>query len=215
MAKRDFYEILGVSRDADADTLKKAYRAIAMRDHPDRNPDDAEAEERFKEASEAYAVLSDPEKRQAYDRFGHAGVGAGGPGGGFQDFRRSRQLSPTSSTICSGDLFGGRRAGGGGRRRGRGQRGADLRYNLEIALSDVLEGLEPSIQIPKMRPCETCEGSGAQPGTQPEICGRCRGAGQVVLQQGFFRVSRPCDACAGAGEIIRDRCGDCRGQGPH
>ncbi|MEM7412276.1 MAG: molecular chaperone DnaJ [Myxococcota bacterium] len=211
MSKRDFYEILGVSRDADADALKKAYRAIAMRDHPDRNPDDPAAEERFKEASEAYAVLSDPEKRQAYDRFGHAGVGAGGPGaGGFQDFGDLGNFTDLFDDLF-GDLFGGRRPGG--RRRGRGQRGADLRYNLEIELADVLAGLEPSIQIPKMRPCDTCEGSGARPGTSPETCDRCRGAGQVVLQQGFFRVSRPCDACAGAGEIIRDRCGDCRGQG--
>jgi molecular chaperone DnaJ len=209
--RRDYYEILGVPRDVDADALKKAYRAIAMRDHPDRNPDDPAAEDRFKEASEAYAVLSQPEKRRAYDRFGHAGVGAGHPGGGFQDFGDLGNFTDIFDDLF-GDLFGGRR-GGGGRRRGRGQRGADLRYNLEIDLKDVLEGLESTIKIPKMRPCETCNGSGARAGTSPEICGRCRGAGQVVLQQGFFRVSRPCEECAGSGEIVRERCDDCRGQG--
>jgi molecular chaperone DnaJ len=211
LAKRDYYEILGVPRDADPETLKKAYRAMAMRDHPDRNPGDASAEERFKEASEAYSILSEPEKRRAYDRFGHAGVGAGAPGGGgFQDFGDLGNFTDIFDDLF-GDLFGGRRAGG--RRRGRGQRGADLRYNLEIDLHDVLEGLESTIKIPKMRPCETCSGSGARPGTSPETCGRCRGAGQVVLQQGFFRVSRPCEECAGTGEIVRERCDDCRGQG--
>jgi molecular chaperone DnaJ len=207
LAKRDYYEILGVPRDVDAESLKKAYRTVAMRDHPDRNPEDVAAEERFKEASEAYAVLSDPEKRRAYDRFGHAGVGAGQPG--FQDFGDLGGFSDLFDDLF-GELFGGRR---GGRRRQRGQRGADLRYNLEIELADVLTGLEPQIKIPKMRVCETCSGSGARAGTQPETCGRCRGSGQVVLQQGFFRVSRPCDACAGTGEIVRERCDDCRGQG--
>jgi molecular chaperone DnaJ len=206
LAKRDYYEILGVPRDANEDSLKKAYRAIAMRDHPDRNPDDAKAEERFKEASEAYAILSDPEKRRAYDRFGHAGVGAGAPGGGFQDFG-----DLGSFTDLFDDLFGGRRAGG--RRRGRGHRGADLRYNLQLELADVREGFESTIKIPKMRPCGTCQGSGVRPGHQPETCGQCRGSGQMVLQQGFFRVSRPCDVCAGTGEIVRERCSDCRGQG--
>ncbi len=212
MARRDYYEILGVSRDADTDALKKAYRQIALEHHPDRNPDNPQAEERFKEASEAYAILSDPEKRRAYDRFGHAGVGAGAPGGGFQDFGDLGNFGDLFEDLF-GDLFGGGRGRGGRRRRTRGQRGADLRYNLEIELSDVLEGLEPKIKIPKMRPCKTCEGSGARQGTQPETCGQCRGTGQMVLQQGFFRVSRPCDACGGVGEIVRDRCPDCRGQG--
>lgn len=215
MAKRDYYEILGVPRDADDEALKKAYRAIAMRDHPDRNPDDAAAEERFKEASEAYAVLADAAKRQAYDRFGHAGVGAGGPGagpGGFQDFGDLGNFTDVFEDLF-GDLFGSGGRRGGRRSRGRGQRGADLRYNLEIDLKDVLDGLEPQIKIPKMRPCGTCEGSGMPPGSTPEVCGRCRGAGQVVMQQGFFRVSRPCDECAGAGEIARERCDECRGQG--
>jgi molecular chaperone DnaJ len=210
LAKRDYYEILGVPRDADDAALKKAYRSIAMRDHPDRNPGDTAAEERFKQASEAYAILSDAEKRQAYDRFGHAGVGAGGPGGGFQDFGDLGNFTDLFDDLF-GDLFGGRRAGA--RRRGRGQRGADLRYNLEIELSDVLVGFDSPIKIPKMRICATCDGSGARPGTSAEMCGGCRGSGQVVLQQGFFRVSRPCDACGGAGEIVRERCSDCRGQG--
>jgi len=216
LAKRDYYEILGVSRGADAEALKKAYRAVAMRDHPDRNPDDPDAEERFKEASEAYAVLSDSEKRQAYDRFGHAGVSGGGAPGGFQDFGDLGGFTDVFEDLF-GDLFGGgRRAGGrraGGRRRGRGQRGADLRYNLELDLADVVEGLEPQIRIPKMRACEQCGGSGAPPGTSPEICGACGGDGQVFLQQGFFRVSRPCDSCGGAGEVLRERCEGCRGQG--
>ncbi|MDH3519116.1 MAG: molecular chaperone DnaJ [Myxococcales bacterium] len=210
MAKRDYYEILGVPRDADAAALKTAYRAIAMRDHPDRNPGDAAAEERFKDASEAYAILSDTEKRRAYDRFGHAGVGGGAPGG-FQDFGDLGGFTDLFDDLF-GDLFGGAHRAGG-RRRSRGQRGADLRYNLEIGLADVLEGFESKIKIPKMRVCKTCDGSGARPGTSPETCGTCRGVGQVVLQQGFFRVSRPCDACAGAGETVRDRCADCRGQG--
>jgi molecular chaperone DnaJ len=210
VAKRDYYEILGVSRDVDEATLKKAYRRIALENHPDRNPDDPSAEERFKEASEAYAVLSDAEKRRAYDRFGHEGVGMGGGPGGFHDFGDLGNFTDLFNDLF-GDLFGGPRAGR--RRAGRGQRGADLRYNLEIELSDVLEGTEAAIQIPKMRVCGTCQGSGARPGTRPETCSRCHGAGQVVLQQGFFRISRPCDACAGAGEIVRERCGDCRGAG--
>jgi molecular chaperone DnaJ len=210
LAKRDYYEVLGVQRDVDPESLKKAYRALAMRDHPDRNPDDPAAEERFKEASEAYAILSDPDKRRSYDRFGHAGVGAGAPGG-FQDFGDLGSFTELFEDLF-GDLFGGGRRAGG-RRRGRGQRGADLRYNLEIELTDVVSGLEQQLSIPKMRPCKTCEGSGARAGTSPETCKACRGSGQVVMQQGFFRVSTPCQVCAGTGEIVRERCPDCRGQG--
>ncbi len=208
MAKRDYYEVLGVSRDATEPDLKAAYRAIALRDHPDRNPGDAQAEERFKEASEAYAVLADPQKRRAYDQFGFSGVGAGAPGG-FQDFGDLGNFGDLFNDLF-GDIFGGRR---GGQRRGRGQRGADLRYNLEIELGDVLEGAQAQIQIPKMRPCASCDGSGALAGTSPETCGRCHGSGQVVMQQGFFRISRPCDACMGAGEVVRERCRECRGAG--
>jgi molecular chaperone DnaJ len=206
LAKRDYYEVLGVRRDADEAELKKAYRRLALQYHPDRNPDNPQAEERFKEASEAYAVLSEPDKRRAYDRFGFEGLGATGTSdfgdlGGFTDLFND----------LFGDLFGGR--AGGGRRRGRGQRGADLRYNLEIELSQVVTGFEAKLSIPKMRPCQTCEGTGLRPGTQPERCTRCRGTGQVVFQQGFFRISRPCDACGGEGEVVRERCPDCRGAG--
>jgi molecular chaperone DnaJ len=211
LAGRDYYEILGVSRDVDAAELKKAYRAKALADHPDRNPGDDAAEERFKEASEAYSILSDSEKRAAYDRFGFAGAGAGG-GPGFQDFGDTGNFSDVFNDLF-GDLFGGGGRGGRGQRQGRGQRGSDLRYNLEISLEDANAGLQASIKIPKMRPCKTCEGSGAQAGTQAKTCSQCHGSGQVILQQGFFRVSRPCDVCQGAGEVIQHRCKDCRGQG--
>ncbi len=207
MAKRDYYGVLGVSRDVGPDELKRAYRQLALQHHPDRNPDDAAAEERFKEASEAYAVLSDAEKRRAYDRFGFAGVGAeSGAPGGFGDLGGFGEVF----NDLFGDLFGAQR---GGRRRGRGQRGADLRYNLEIGLEDVLEGLDAKLKIPKMRPCGACEGSGARPGSHPERCGTCNGTGQMFLQQGFFRISRPCDTCNGAGEVVRHRCVECRGAG--
>ena len=208
MPKRDYYDVLGVSRSADEAEFKQAYRRLALQYHPDRNPDDPEAEERFKEASEAYAVLSDAEKRRTYDRFGFEGVGAGGMPGGFPDFGDLGNFTDLFNDLF-GDLFGGR----AGRGRGRGQRGADLRYNLEIELGDVLTGIESQIKIPKTRTCNTCGGNGARAGTQPERCDRCGGTGQVVLQQGFFRISRPCDACRGAGEIVRERCRDCRGSG--
>ncbi len=206
MARRDYYEVLSVARDADGAELKKAYRARALEDHPDRNPGDEAAEERFKEASEAYAVLSDPETRQAYDRFGFAGAGGQG---GFQDFGDLGNFSDLFGDLF-GDMFGGSR---GGQRRQRGQRGADLRYNLEVELSDVIKGLQAQIQIPKMRPCGSCEGSGARAGTSPETCPQCHGSGQMILQQGFFRISRPCDGCSGSGQIVRERCADCRGAG--
>ncbi|MCS5635823.1 MAG: molecular chaperone DnaJ [Myxococcota bacterium] len=205
MSKRDFYEVLGVESGAGEAELKSAYRRQALEHHPDRNPGDAVAEEKFKELSEAYAVLSDPEKRARYDRFGHAGLGGGGGAGDFGDFGGFGDLF--------NDLFGDIFAGGGGGRRGRGQRGADLRYNLQIDLNDVLKGISSSIEIPKMRACDPCGGSGAAPGSSPERCPRCQGAGQVVFQQGFFRVNRPCDACAGAGETIRNPCRRCRGAG--
>ena len=211
MAQRDYYEVLGVPRDVSPDELKKAYRRTALENHPDRNPGDEASEERFKAASEAYAVLSDDEKRRSYDRFGFDGVGAAGGGHpGAQGFGDLGNFTDLFSDLF-GDLFAGQ--AGGRRQAGRGQRGADLRYNLEIELADVVEGLEASIEIPKTRRCGTCSGSGARPGTQPESCSRCGGMGQVVFQQGFFRVSRPCDVCAGAGEIVRDRCSDCSGAG--
>ncbi len=209
MARRDYYEVLGVPRHADAGALKAAYRRLALQYHPDRNPDDPSAEERFKEASEAYAVLSDPEKRRSYDRFGFQGLGGAGPGG-FPDFGDLGGFGDLFNDLF-GDIFGGR--AGGRRHRGRGQRGADLRYNLEVELADVLTGVEPTLDLPKMRPCATCSGSGARPGSGPTLCDRCRGTGQVIFQQGFFRISRPCDACGGAGEVVRDRCSACRGSG--
>lgn len=204
MSKRDYYEILGVTKQITEVELKKAYRALAMQHHPDRNPDNPEAEEKFKQLSEAYAVLSDPQKRNTYDQFGHAGLAGAG---GAPDFGDLGGFADIFGDLF-GDIFGGSRGG-----RGRGQRGADLRYNLEIDINDVLNGTEPRLEIPKMRVCETCEGSGARPGTSASTCGRCNGRGQLVFQQGFFRVNRPCDACGGAGEVIKDHCRDCRGAG--
>lgn len=211
LSKRDFYEILGVDRGVSEGDLKKAYRKLALECHPDRNPDDAEAEERFKEVSEAYAVLADSEKRARYDRFGHAGMGGAGGGQPGADFGDLGNFGDLFSDLF-GDIFGA--AGGrAGSRHGRGQRGADLRYNLSIDLMDVLDGCEPSIRIPKMNRCDSCSGSGAAEGSKPARCGRCGGVGQLAFQQGFFRVNRACDACGGAGEVITNPCSNCRGAG--
>lgn len=204
MSKRDYYEVLGVTRQASEGELKKVYRQLAMEHHPDRNPGNPAAEDRFKELSEAYAVLSDPQKRSTYDQFGHAGLAGAGAASDFDDLGGFADVF--------GDLFGDIFGGGRGSR-GRGQRGADLRYNLDIDFKDVLNGSAPSLQIPKMKTCGTCDGSGARPGTSKSRCGRCNGRGQLVFQQGFFRVNRPCDACGGAGEVIREHCPDCRGAG--
>ncbi len=205
MSKRDYYEVLGVPRTATPDELKKSYRKLALQFHPDRNPDDPEAEEKFKEASEAYAVLSEPDKRRRYDQFGHQGVG--GAAGGFgPDMQGFGDLF----NDLFGDLFGAR---AGGRRSGRGQRGADLRYTHEIDLADVLTGEEASLELPRMLRCETCAGSGAKPGTRPERCARCGGSGQAVFQQGLFRISRPCETCRGEGSVVREPCAKCRGSG--
>jgi len=177
LAKRDYYEVLGVDRGASGDVLKKAYRKLALQYHPDRNPDDPAAEEHFKQVSEAYAVLSDPQKRQAYDRFGHQGVGMGGPGHGAPDFGDLGSFTDLFNDLF-GDIFGARGGPGGARRGGRGQRGADLRYNLEIELPDVLDGSDAKLTLPKMRPCGTCDGSGARPGTSRESCSRCTARGR-------------------------------------
>ncbi len=202
MSRRDYYEILGVSRDAGESDLKSAYRKLALQNHPDRNPGDHAAEERFKEAAEAYSVLSDQEKRERYDRFGHAGVsGAGAESGfggeGFGDF----------SDIL-GDFFGFR-----GARRGGPERGADLQFQLEITFEQSFEGAETTIQIPREEACETCTGSGAAPGTKPETCPQCGGRGQLRYQQGFLVVARPCGQCRGTGRVIPKPCPACRGIG--
>ena len=210
MSKRDYYEVLGVNRSATDQDLKSAYRRLAHQHHPDKNPADPHAEERFKEAAEAYAVLSDPEQRSRYDRFGHAGVSTsagaawGAPGfGGIEDI--------LGDLFGFGDVFGG--AGRAGSRRTAQQRGADLRYDLEIALEQAATGMTAQLRIPKLETCESCKGSGTAPGTQPETCRTCEGAGQVRFQQGFFSVSRTCGNCRGTGRVITSPCEKCRGAG--
>ncbi|WP_303783344.1 molecular chaperone DnaJ [Azovibrio restrictus] len=206
MSKRDFYEILGVNRDASEDEIKKAYRKLAMKYHPDRNPDSKEAEEKFKEAKEAYEILSDAQKRAAYDQYGHAGIDpqAGFGGGGSQGFGG---FADAFGGIFD-EIFGGR---GGGRSNV--YRGADLRYNLEISLEQAAHGTETKIRIPTMEACETCHGSGAKPGTQPITCPTCGGSGQVRLQQGFFSIQQTCPKCHGTGRFIPDPCNTCHGAG--
>ncbi|QNM96057.1 molecular chaperone DnaJ [Chitinimonas koreensis] len=207
MAKKDFYEILGVNRDASDEDIKKSYRKLAMKYHPDRNPDSKDAEEKFKEAKEAYEILSDGQKRAAYDQYGHAGVdpqagmGAGGfGGGGFAD--------------AFGDIFGDIFGGGGGRGgRSNVYRGSDLRYNLEVSLEEAARGTETKIKIPTHDECETCHGTGAKPGTQAKTCGTCGGHGQVRVQQGFFSLQQTCPTCHGTGKVIPDPCRTCHGAG--
>ena len=209
MSKRDFYEILGVNRDAGDDEIKKAYRKLAMKYHPDRNPDNKEAEEKFKEAKEAYEMLSDPQKKAAYDRYGHAGVDPSmGAGPGAQGFEGG--FADAFGDIF-GDLFGG--AGGGRGGRSNVYRGADLRYNLEITLEEAARGAEKTIRIPTVEECGTCHGSGAKPGTQPKTCPTCNGLGQERVQQGFFSIQQTCPKCHGSGKIIPDPCRDCSGAG--
>ena len=209
MSKRDYYEILGVPRDANDQTIKSAYRKLALKHHPDRNPGDGAAEEEFKAAAEAYAIISDPDKRSAYDRFGHAGVSGAGSGGfdpsafaGFEDI-----FGNIGDLFGFGDMFGGRRKRGGP------QRGSDLRYDLEISFEEAFTGTETSIQIPREETCETCSGSGAAAGTAPEVCGQCKGSGQLRFQQGFLTVARPCSTCRGSGKVISKPCQACRGAG--
>lgn len=207
MAKRDYYEVLGVQKGTSAQELKKAYRRVAMKYHPDRNPDNKEAEEKFKEASEAYEVLSDDQKRAAYDQYGHAGVeGMGGMGGGA-GAHGFGSFSDIFGDVF-GDIFGG--GGPGGRRS---TRGSDLRYNLELSLEDAVKGTSVKIKVPTYVSCKTCSGSGAKPGTSPTTCATCGGHGQVRMQQGFFSVQQTCPNCRGAGTIISDPCRDCHGQG--
>ncbi|MCZ8375446.1 MAG: molecular chaperone DnaJ [Beijerinckiaceae bacterium] len=212
MAKRDYYEVLGVPKNADDAALKSAFRKLAMQYHPDKNPGDAEAERKFKELNEAYQILSDPQKRGAYDRFGHqafeGGGGPGGPGGFGPDFASS--MSDIFEDIF-GDVFGG---GGGRRGGGRGrERGADLRYNLEITLEEAYKGKNATVKVPTAITCEACSGTGAKPGSKPKTCGTCGGAGRVRATQGFFSIERTCPTCGGRGEVIEDPCRSCGGAG--
>ncbi|MGL4605708.1 MAG: molecular chaperone DnaJ [Iodobacter sp.] len=206
MAKKDFYDTLGVNRDADDDEIKKAYRKLAMKYHPDRNPDSKDAEEKFKEGKEAYEVLSDAQKRAAYDQYGHAGLdqqsGMGGGGGaGFGD----------AFSDIFGDIFGA--AGGGRGGRSNVYRGADLRYNLEISLEEAARGVERQIKIPSHEECDSCHGSGAKAGTQAKTCHTCGGHGQVRVSQGFFSLQQTCPTCHGSGKYIADPCRPCQGTG--
>ena len=206
MAKRDFYEVLGVSRDADEKALKSAYRKMAMKYHPDRNPGDADAEASFKEVNEAYDALKDDQKRAAYDRFGHAAFENGGFGGGGAG--HGADFHSTMSDIFE-EFFG---MGGGRRGSGR-ERGADLRYNLEITLEEAFSGKTVEIEVPTSVTCEACSGSGAKPGSSPTACRTCGGAGRVRAAQGFFTLERTCPSCQGRGQVISDPCADCGGAG--
>ena len=208
--KRDYYEVLGLNRDASEEDIKKAYRKLAMKHHPDRNPDSKDAEEKFKEAKEAYEMLTDAEKRRAYDAYGHAGVNpqmgmGGGMGPGQEGFGGFAE--------AFGDIFSDIFGGGQGRGRASVFRGADLRYNLEVTLEQAARGTETKIRIPTMETCETCKGSGAKPGTQPKTCDTCHGSGTVRLSQGFFSIQQTCPTCHGTGKTVSDPCATCRGAG--
>ena len=207
MSKRDYYEILALSKNASEAEIKKAFKRLAMKLHPDRNPDDKNAEEKFKEAKEAYDILSDPQKRAAYDQFGHAGVegGFGGPGGAG--------AGGASFSDIFGDVFGDIFGGGGGGGRGGPRRGGDLRYNLDLSLEEAVKGTTVKIRIPTPVTCKTCNGSGAKKGTSKVTCTTCNGVGQVRMQQGFFSLQQTCPNCRGEGQIIKDPCSACHGAG--
>lgn len=206
MSKRDYYEVLGVLRTATEAEIKRAYRALAVQHHPDKNPDDPQAEDKFKEAAEAYAVLSDAQKRAAYDRFGHQGVGAGAGGFGYDP--GFSNIEDIFDIFGFGDMFGGRT-----QRRTTVQRGADLRYDLEISLEDAATGKDEKLRIPRLEKCDECDGIGAEKGTTAETCVTCSGSGQTRYSQGFFSVMRTCANCQGKGQIIRTPCKTCRGAG--
>ena len=209
MSKADYYDLLGVSRGVDEKALKSAFRKMAMKYHPDRNPDDKSAEKKFKEIGEAYEVLKDPQKRAAYDQFGHAAFengGAGGFGGGFSG---GGGFSDIFEDIF-GEMMGGARRGA---RSGGRERGADLRYNMEVTLEEAYGGKAAEISVPTAVTCDSCSGSGARPGSSPSTCGMCSGNGRVRASQGFFSIERTCPECQGRGEVISDPCGDCAGQG--
>lgn len=210
---QDYYDLLGVDRSADPAAIKSAFRKLAMKYHPDRNPGDEEAEKKFKEIGEAYEVLSDEQKKAAYDRFGHAAFqngGMGGAGGGGMGGMGAGAFSDIFEDIF-GDFMGG--GGGRGRQRNSAQRGADLKYDLDVTLQEAFNGVEKEVSIPSSEACDVCEGSGAKPGTSPTVCGTCGGAGRVRAQQGFFTVERTCPTCQGQGEVIADPCTNCGGQG--
>ena len=210
MSKRDYYEILGIGREAGDQEIKAAYRELAKRFHPDRNPEDSAAEERFKEASEAYSVLSDSQKRATYDRFGHAGLqGTGGPQFNPEAFGDFSDI--LGDFFGFGDLFGGQ--GGRGRARSRAQRGEDVRYDLEIAFEDAMFGMSAEIQVPRMERCEHCRGTGSEPGSGPSQCPTCHGRGEILYQQSFLSIRRTCSTCNGSGQVIRNPCSACRGHG--
>ena len=210
-SKRDYYEVLGVSKNASADEIKRAYRKLAAANHPDRNPGDEEAVERFKEASEAYDVLSNPEKRQLYDQFGHQAFsrGGGGPTAGFQDLE---DIFGAFGGMF-GDLFGGQFRTSNARGGSRGAQGASLRVSVQLELKEAALGCSRVVEVSRSELCETCQGSGAKPGSRPVKCDYCGGRGQVLQQQAFFRIQTTCPACRGAGDVVRDRCTDCGGSG--
>ncbi|WP_409432919.1 molecular chaperone DnaJ [Litorimonas sp. RW-G-Af-16] len=216
MAKRDYYEILGVAKNADEKTMKSAFRKKAMECHPDRHPDDPGAQARFQELNEAYGILSDAQKRAAYDRMGHSAFeqgGMGGGGAGFQDFGDifSQIFGGGAAGGGFADMFGG--GGGGGRGRQTVQRGSDLRYEMEITLEEAFRGKDIEITVPIAEDCDRCDGIGAEPGAKVEICSTCNGAGRVRTQQGFFTMERACSTCGGQGEYVSNPCKKCDGQG--
>ncbi|MEY0472292.1 molecular chaperone DnaJ [Providencia huaxiensis] len=204
MAKRDFYEVLGLERNASEKDIKRAYKRLAMKHHPDRNQGDKESEDKFKEIKEAYEVLSDEQKRAAYDQYGHAAFEQGGMGGG--GFGGGADFSDIFGDVF-GDIFGG------GRRQQRPSRGSDLQYNMELTLEEAVRGVTKEIRIPTLETCDICHGNGAKPGTSADTCSTCHGMGQVHMRQGFFSVQQPCPTCHGRGKVIKDPCNKCHGHG--